>query len=240
MDLAQRSLRERFRTNLIRPLWSRLLRWRVGLLYRHRHERPVLECVADRPILVLPTVFNPRLFRTGAFLAESLDSRLIPAGAIVLDMGTGSGVGAIVAAAWAERVVGVDINAEAVRCARINALLNDVDACVDVRQGDLFEPVHGETFDVVLFNPPFFRGTPRDAFDYAWRSDDTVERFAAGLSAHLSPGGHALVILSTDGEAPAFLRSFRDNGFAVTAIAERDFVNEVLTVYRLQEHHRGT
>ena len=62
-------------------------------------------------------------------------------------MGTGSGVGAVFAAQWARRVVAVDINPAAVRCARINALLNHVEDRVDVVEGDLFEPIGGQRFD---------------------------------------------------------------------------------------------
>ena len=76
----------------------------------------------------------------------------------VLDMGTGSGIAAIAAARRGARVVAVDISTEAVRCARINVLLNRVDDRVEIRCGDLFEPVQGERFDLVLFNPPFYAG----------------------------------------------------------------------------------
>jgi release factor glutamine methyltransferase len=110
---------------------------------------------------------------------------------------------------------------------------------VEVREGDLFAPVVGERFDAILFNPPYYRGTPRDALDHAWRSHDTVERFAAALRNHLTPTGHALVVLSTDGETPAFLASFAAHGFAVDIVAERDFVNEVITVFRLVEGRRS-
>ena len=43
---------------------------------------------------------------------------------------------------------------------------------IDVRQGDLFDPVAGERFDVMLFNPPYYRGVPRDELDHAWRCAD--------------------------------------------------------------------
>jgi HemK-related putative methylase len=216
-----------------RSLWRRTLHLYNRLTQMRRYNRLALEWVAGRPILVLPQVFNPKLLRTGAFFVQQFGAHLILPSGSVLDMGTGSGVGAIVAASWARRVVAVDINPEAVRCARINALLNRVEARVDVREGDLFDPVQGERFDVILFNPPFFRGRPGGYLDYAWRSDDTVERFAAGLRDHLTPRGCALVILSTDGDHDTFLQSFRSHGFTVEVVAERDLVNEVLTVYRL-------
>lgn len=217
---------------VVRKLWRFLLRWRFRLFQRHRHDALVLEEVAGKPILVLPQVFNPTLFRTGEFLARSLNSDLIPSGSAVLDMGTGSGVGAVFAAQWAGRVVAVDVNPAAVRCAQINALLNEVEDRVDVHQGDLFEPVPGERFDVVLFNPPFFRGEPASDLERALWSNDVMERFAAGLHHHLSPGGYALVVLSSDGDVAGCLRAFEDNGLCGDVLAERDLVSETLLMYR--------
>ena len=100
-------------------------------------------------------------------------------------------------------------------------------------KGDLFAPVHSERFDLVLFNPPFVRAAPRDDRDRAWRSNDVAERFAAGLGAHLKPGGSALVLLSTFGDGYVFLEEFRKQNFEISVLAERRFVNERLTIFRL-------
>jgi release factor glutamine methyltransferase len=56
----------------------------------------------------------------------------------VLDMGTGSGLLAVVAAAKGGRVVAVDVNPYAVRCARNNAVLNNVRGNVAFLRSDLF------------------------------------------------------------------------------------------------------
>lgn len=223
--------REPARGGWRRALWRRWLWWRFRLFQRHRYDRLVLEWVAGYPILVLPQVFNPRLFGTGELLARTLADGQVPVGASVLDMGTGSGIGAVAAARWAGRVVAVDINPAAVRCARINALLNGVEGRVVAREGDLFAPVAGERFDLVLFNPPYFRGQPRDALEAAFRSPDVVERFAAGLAAHLTPAGRALVLLSSDGDLAGGRRAFADQGFHLTVVTERRLPSETLIVY---------
>lgn len=220
-------------TESFRLAHSRLLQVWFRLFQRHRYDRLVLEDVAGMPILVLPQVFNPKLFRSGEFLVQCLGPKVIPPGATVLDMGTGSGVGAVFAARWASRVVAVDISPEAVRCARINILLHRLEGKIEVRQGDLFAPVTGERFDMVLFNPPYFRGEPQGALDRAWRSNDVIERFAAGLADALAPGGRALVVLSSMGDLSGALAAFQAHSLRVETLAERDLINEVLTVYHL-------
>jgi HemK-related putative methylase len=219
------------------PLIARLLGRAMALCYRiigkHRYDDFRLERVYDRPFLVTPSVFNPKVPRTGEFFASQIDSRLVQRDWDVLDMGTGSGVCAVFAATHARRVVAVDINAAAVRCASINALLNHLEDKIDVRHGDLFAPVSEERFDLILFNPPFVQGAPQDDRDRAWRSNDVAERFAAGLAEHLRVGGFALVLLSTFGDGHVFLDEFRKQNFEISVLAERRFVNEALTLFRL-------
>ena len=224
----------------ITGLIGKALAFSYRLTGKDRYDDFRLERVNGAPILVTPSVFNPKVPRTGAFLAAHIDSRLVAGDAEVLDMGSGSGACAVAAARHARRVVAVDINPAAVRCATINALLNHVEHRIEVRHGDLFAPVAGERFDLILFNPPFLRGTPRDDRDRAWRSPDIAERFAAGLGDHLKPGGAALLLLSTFGEAGVFLEEFRTRGFAISVLAQQRFVNERLAIFRLlPSHPRG-
>jgi release factor glutamine methyltransferase len=220
------------------PLLSRLIgksmAWGYRIIGKDRYDDYRLERIRGAPFLVTPSVFNPKVPRTGEFLASVLDANLIRADFSVLDMGTGSGVCAVFAARHAAQVVAVDINRAAVRCAGINALLNGVEDKIELRQGDLFTAVPGEQFDLVLFNPPFLRGTPGDDRDRAWRSSDVAERFSAGLSGALKPEGYALVLLSTFGDPGHFLDQFYKAGLGVSVLAERRFVNETLTVFKLQ------
>lgn len=218
---------------MLAALWRVWLRVRFQLFQRRRFNRLVLEQVQGRPLLILPQVFNPTLFLTSEFMVTSFNERLIPPGAVVLDMGTGSGIGAIFAAQWAGSVLAVDVNEAAVRCARINVLLNRLEDRVTVRQGDLFAPADGQQFDVILFNPPYFPGEPSSALDQAFHATDVAARFAAGLAAHLRPGGWALVLLSSIGDEKGFLAQFAARGFAATAAAQRRLPSEVVTLYQV-------
>ena len=217
-------------TPLARRVWRQFLRVKLALVDRGRYERVVLEEVGGIQLVVLPDVFNPKLLRSGEFLVATL-AQFSPRGR-VLDLGCGSGAAGIFAARSGCDVVAVDINPSAVRCTRINSLLNDVN--VDVRHGDLFEPVETERFDLVTFNPPYYRGVPRNALDHAWRAPDMPGRFAASLASHLTPTGSALLVLSSDGEPAAFIDALGSCGFKNDAVATRDFVNEIMTVYQVR------
>lgn len=210
-----------------------LLRLYYLVWQRHRHRRLALERVAGYDLLILPEVMNPRIFRSGEYFANILlEKGLIPAQGHVLDMGTGSGITALVAAERAARVVAIDINPIAVRCARLNVLLNSAESRVDVRRGDLFGPVPDQTFDLALFNPPYFRGEAAPGFDQAWRSENAVERFATDLHIYLRPEGSALLVLSNHSEIESFLRVFSGHGYRSEKVAERRLLAETLTVFR--------
>lgn len=206
---------------------------RFRLFQRQRYARLVLEHIDGRPLLILPQVFNPALFDSSVFLAHVLNTECLQPETAVLDLGTGSGLSALVAAQRSRCVTASDVNPEAVRCAQINALLNHVNERIEVLCGDLFAPIGNRRFDVIVFNPPFFRGAPQTWLDHAWRSTDVIKRFAAELREHLKPRGFALVIYSSDGDTPALLRVFEVRGLSVEVAARRDVISEVLTIYRV-------
>ena len=116
-----------------------------------------------------------------------------------LDLGSGCGIQALHLSRRAESVVATDLSARAVATTRLNALLNGVDS-IEVREGDLFGPVAGERFDLVVSNPPFVI-TPRDPAvpAYAYRdggryADGIVEEVVAAAADVLAPGGLAQLL----------------------------------------------
>lgn len=214
-----------------RYLWQQLYRLRFQLFQKHRFDALTLENVDGTPLVVLPSVFNPMLFLVSRWMARQLGEELVPAGCRALELGTGSGLGALRLADRAAHVVATDINPVAVRCARINALLND--QLLDVRQGDLFAPVAGERFDVILFNPPYLSGEPTSALDQAFRAPRVAGRFSADLAPRLTPTGYALLLLSSIGEEDRWLAALAAHGLTVTVARRADLRSEVVTLYRV-------
>jgi len=140
----------------------------------------------------------------------------------VLDMGTGTGVNAILAASRAREVVGVDINPLAVETAVANAAANGVADRTTFVHGDLFEPVDG-TFDLVVNDPPFRWFAPRDMTERAMADEgyEALGRFFAELPERLRPGGRALIFFGTSGDLTHLLALAEANGFHHEVVAER-------------------
>ena len=137
-------------------------------------------------------------------LCDSLTPR--PRVARALDVGTGSGIHALLAAAHAEHVVATDVNPRALAFTELNAALNRV-TNVECRSGSLFEPVAGETFDLITCNAPYVV-SPESRWAYrdsGFRADEMSERVVREAAAHLGDGGYATLIVSwlaEDEDAP--------------------------------------
>src|SRR5215471_9258213 len=112
-----------------------------------------------------------------------------------LDVGTGSGVLALLAAQHADRVIATDTNERALNMAAFNARLNGVDN-IEWRLGSLFEPVEGCRFDLIVCNPPYvISPDSRYAFrDSGRRGDAICAEIAGRLSQYLEDGGFASML----------------------------------------------
>ena len=108
-----------------------------------------------------------------------------------LDLGTGCGVQSLHLARHAREVVATDLNPRALTLARLTADLNGVE--LDLRPGDLYAPVAGERFDLVVTNPPYVLSPPtgeRLTYREGTRtSDSLVEAVVRGGVEHLADGG---------------------------------------------------
>jgi hypothetical protein len=112
-----------------------------------------------------------------------------------LDLCTGSGIQALLAAPHSERVLAVDINPRAALCTRLNAQITGA-TNLKAAVGDLFEAVPNERFDLITANPPFVP-SPLNTLgfrDGGFSGEDVQKRIVAGLPDHLAPGGYAQMV----------------------------------------------
>ncbi len=115
--------------------------------------------------------------------------------ATALDLCTGNGFLALLAARFAKRVIGTDINPRCLNLARFNARLNGIQN-VEWRMGSWLEPVDGERFDLISCNPPFVL-SPETQFvfrDANVGGEGITAQLAQAFPDYLNPNGHAVVI----------------------------------------------
>ena len=133
------------------------------------------------------------------------DNLEVQAGDVVLDLGTGSGILAVLAAKRAKNLVAVDVNPYAIRCAKENARRNQMMGKISFLQSDLFSSfTAGTLFDVVLFNAPYLPSEKSEEVTWiglSWAGGpsgrEVVDRFIAEVPSHLKLKGRVLLMQST-------------------------------------------
>jgi methylase of polypeptide subunit release factors len=114
-----------------------------------------------------------------------------------LDIGTGNGVHALLAARHSGHVIATDVNPRALAFTQISAALNDL-GNVETRLGSLFEPVAGETFDLITCNAPYVI-SPKARWQYrdaGFPGDEFSRLVVTSAAQHLADDGFASVLVS--------------------------------------------
>lgn len=112
-----------------------------------------------------------------------------------LDLGAGCGIHAFLAAGHSSSVIAADLNPRAVRFAEFNARLNNLShvRCVE---GDLFGPVKGGKFDLVVSNPPFVI-SPETRYIYrdgGMEGDRITQKIVSQVPEFLNEGGYCQIL----------------------------------------------
>lgn len=220
-------------TNFDRPMGEDELAAYRALIRRRLAGEPLAYLVGEHefwalPLWITPAVLVPRadtetlvevaLARGGATTAKPGHGRL-------LDLCTGSGALAVSLLHELPELTAVatDVSPEALAVARRNAERHQLEARLDVRLGDLWAPVTGERFDVIVSNPPYVRRQEIDALSPEVRAEPRLaldggddglafyRRLAAGAREHLTPGGLLAVEHGFD-QAPAVAELFTEAG----------------------------
>jgi release factor glutamine methyltransferase len=148
----------------------------------------------DIELEIFEQVYEPR--EDSYLLADNLK---VNEGMKVLDIGTGSGLQAIICAKQGANVIATDINPEAIKCAKRNA--ENTGVAIEFLQGNLFEPIKGKKFDLIIFNSPYLPegSAPKEKtlLDLSYAGADKINIFLDQYKNHLEPEGRALLVHSS-------------------------------------------
>ena len=134
-----------------------------------------------------PDVVYPAILDTTRRFLQDLPDTACDA---MLDIGTGTGIAALIGARSARHVWATDITARAVRFAEINRRFAGLDN-MTVAEGDMYAPVEGLTFDRITMHPPYVPAK-KSKFLYRDAGEDgeqIIRRAVEGLPEMLRPGG---------------------------------------------------
>ena len=183
---------------------------------------PITADPTPRRVLRLPGVYRPQ--PDSQLIATALREASVPVGAHVLDLCTGSGFLAVVAARLgAARVEAVDVARPAVWSARLNGRLRGLP--VRGHRGDLYEAYAHGPFDVVLANPPYVPCEFDDDCSPRWDAGpdgrDVIDPLCDNAAEMLSAGGFLLMVQSELAGEEASLRRLREAGLKAAIVARR-------------------
>jgi ribosomal protein L3 glutamine methyltransferase len=157
--------------------------------------------------VIVPRSFIGELMVKGLFDEAGLGFDITPENVTsVLDLCTGSGCLAILAANTFHNasIDASDLSQDALDVARINLKNHDMEERIILHQGNLYDAVGGQKFDVIISNPPYVATAEVDAFppEYAHEprmaheggSDgfDLVRNIIMQAPKHLNKGGGLL------------------------------------------------
>jgi release factor glutamine methyltransferase len=187
-------------------------------------------------LAVYPTVFHPKLFLTSEFFARFL-STIDLAGKNVADVGTGSGILALAAAREGANVVALDINPKAVTAATDNSRANGLGDRVTAIRSDLMSALSPDPqFEVIISNPPFFSGEPRDIADRAWVAGPgyrDIKPLFEQARQRLKPSGKMYVLLSSDSDLHFLGKLIAKAGFRARIATSFSIMIESMIIYEL-------
>jgi release factor glutamine methyltransferase len=144
-----------------------------------------------------------------------------------LDLCSGSGILGLTAARLGARATAIDLSRRAVLNARLNARLNRLE--LEVLRGDLFAPVEGRRFDLIVSNPPYIPAPPGTATNGAARAWDAgpdgrvfLDRICDAAATHLRPGGRILLVHSSLSDPAESERRLAEAGLTTRVAAEQE------------------
>ena len=192
-----------------------------GLALQKKYKIRLLKMIEHKGLIIYthPEVYEPA--EDTFLLVENLDIKTKDE---VLEIGTGTGLVAMYAAQRSNRVVATDINENAIKCTIKNAITNHI-YNIELKEGNLFEPINGQKFDLILFNTPYLPTSEEEklednlntAFDGGLDGRETIDAFIDQVKDYLKDEGRIQLVQS----------SLADNDKTLHRLSELDFDAEV-------------
>jgi len=160
----------------------------------------------------LNSVFAPKLFEDTAFFSDEIE---VKKGDRFLEIGCGTGVISIVKAMQGAIVTSCDINHDALKNTKMNAILNNVDKSVNVFYSDVFDNIDDvNTFDIIFWNMPFIYSEEKEnnilntsCFSYKYKN---IEKFIMESEILVENGKQVIFGFSNDSGSSTILDSIID------------------------------
>jgi ribosomal protein L3 glutamine methyltransferase len=203
---------------------------------RIRTRKPAAYLVQKAYMRGVPFYIDERAIVPRSYLAEILDGDILAGGdapliedadaiASVLELCTGSGALAVLAAMRFPNatIEAVDISPDALAVAARNVADHGFDDRITLRHGDLFAPVRGKRYDLIIANPPYVdaagmaalppecRHEPALALDGGPDGIAIIRRIIDNAGRHLS--GNAGLLCEVGRDRPVLERSYPDARF---------------------------
>ena len=205
---------------------------KTGLKLIHKPKKSGLTKIKGKKFYLHPKVFNSKWTFSSIFLAENLE---VNNGDVVLDLGCGNGFQTVFVAQKASYVLALDLNPAAVKCTKINVKFNGLKNKVDVLAGNLFQPLKNEKFNLIVFNPPYLPGNPKNILEKAWldKGGLLIKKFFDEAKKYLKPKGKIQIVYSDIAvlNPNEIEKLIGDNNFKIIRKVKRKFMFETLTVY---------
>ena len=184
-------------------------------------------------IMVRKGVFHPGFFYSTEFLIKQLATINLKDSSF-LELGAGTGLIALYAAQQGAQVTASDISSLAVANLEENKALTKLP--ITIIHSDLFANIPVQQFDVIVLNPPFYRGKPEDETEYAWyygKDESYFTRLFSQLPQYMHGETIVYMVLSEDCQLEAIKQTTIDAGLTITIAAQKRKYWELLYIFEI-------
>jgi release factor glutamine methyltransferase len=172
-------------------------------------------------IRIFTTVFHPGFFGSTKFILQHLKNQDLE-NRTFLEVGSGSGLISVFAAANGANVTALDLNPVAIQNTKSNAELNGV--TVKVVQSDLFESIEPQPFDWIAINPPYYPKAPETHEELAWYCGEDFEYFRKlfnQIGDYMNAKSSVIMVLSQACDIESIKKIAMQSGFTLELTRHR-------------------